>query len=217
MGLKIKKKATIPPMEGGTYQAVCVGVVDLGTQYSELFKKYSDKVMFMWEIPSQTVEVDGELKPRWLSKDFSASLHEKSGLYQILVPWRGRQFTPEELEGEGFSITEMLGKNCLLQVIVDTKDDGTSHNKITAVIAPIDGMPTVAPQTAPFAFDTDAWDDKVFEALPEWVQERVKKSTQYQKLHTPTDDVDFKEEAPVTPPVTSPAVTAPPDAGGCPI
>lgn len=99
MSLKIKKKSgsSVPPMDAGTYPAVCVGIVDLGEQYSATFKKYNDKVLVIWEIPSQTIEIDGEDKPRWLSKDFSASLHEKSNLYQMLVSWRGKAFTEAEL------------------------------------------------------------------------------------------------------------------------
>lgn len=40
------------------------------------------------------------------------------------------------------------------------------------------------------AFDIDRWDNEAFKSLPEWIQERIKKSTQYQKLHVPTDSVD---------------------------
>ena len=52
MSLKIKKKSgsSVPPMEAGTYPAVCVGIVDLGEQYNEAFKKYTDKMLFIWEI-----------------------------------------------------------------------------------------------------------------------------------------------------------------------
>lgn len=39
-------------------------------------------------------------------------------------------------------------------------------------------------------FDMEPWDDAAFEHLPEWAREKVKKSTQYQKLHVPTDSVD---------------------------
>ena len=62
MSLKIKKKSgsSVPPMEAGTYPAVCVGIVDLGEQYNEAFKKYTDKMLFIWEIPSQTIEIDGD-------------------------------------------------------------------------------------------------------------------------------------------------------------
>lgn len=196
MSLKIKKKSgsSVPPIDAGTYPAVCVGIVDLGEQYSETFKKYNDKMLVIWEIPSQTIEIDGEDKPRWLSKDFSASLNEKSNLYQILVSWRGKAFTENELTEDEtgfmqFSVLDMLGTGCFLQVIVEEKD-GNSYNRITSVIALPAGMPAPATETPLIAFDIDAWDDEVFKSLPGWIQERIKKSTQYQKLHVPTDPVD---------------------------
>lgn len=196
MSLKIKKKSgsSVPPIDAGTYPAVCVGIVDLGEQYSETFKKYNDKMLVIWEIPSQTIEIDGEDKPRWLSKDFSASLNEKSNLYQTLVSWRGKAFTENELTEDKtgfmqFSVLDMLGTGCFLQVIVEEKD-GNSYNRITSVIALPAGMPAPATETPLIAFDIDAWDDEVFKSLPGWIQERIKKSTQYQKLHVPTDPVD---------------------------
>jgi hypothetical protein len=39
------------------------------------------------------------------------------------------------------------------------------------------------------------WDDTVFQALPEWVQEKIKKSTQYQKEHAPDTTVEVKPPA----------------------
>lgn len=196
MSLKIKKKtgSSVPPMDAGTYPAVCIGIVDLGEQYNEMFKKYSDKLLIIWEIPSQLVTIDGEDKPRWLSKDFSASLHEKSNLYQTLVSWRGRAFTDKELAGDEsgfmqFSVLDMLGTGCFLQVIVEEKDSG-SYNRITSVISLPAGMDVPATKTPLIAFDMDAWDDEVFCSLPGWIQERIKKSTQYQKFHVPTDSID---------------------------
>ena len=75
------------------------------------------------------------------------------------------------------------------QVIVEEKDSG-SYNRITSVIALPAGMDAPKTETPLIAFDIDAWDDEVFTALPGWIQERIKKSTQYQKLHVPTDPVD---------------------------
>lgn len=42
MGLIVKKRkaSSIPPMDAGTYPAVCIGVVDLGQQHSEKFNTY---------------------------------------------------------------------------------------------------------------------------------------------------------------------------------
>jgi hypothetical protein len=41
-------------------------------------------------------------------------------------------------------------------------------------------------------FDLDAWDDEKFAALPEWLQERITKSTQYKAMHLPTDEVSVE-------------------------
>lgn len=210
MGLIVKNKkgVSIPPMAAGTYISVCVGIVDLGEQYSEKFKKYSDKVLVIWEIPSQTIEVDGELKPRWLSKDFASSLNEKSNLCKFLVPWRGRAFSEEELDesGAGFDLKTMLGTGCMLSVTIGKRDDGSEYNAIAASVGLPDGIPVPTTATELIAFDTDAWDDKVFESLPEWVRDRIKKSTQYQKLHAPDNAVDFKEP-----------LDQPTEKGACPI
>lgn len=196
MGLIVKDKQgpSIPPVPNGTYTGICVGIVDLGEQYSEAFKKFSEKILIIWELPNELMDVDGEKKPRWLSKAFSKTLNKKSALVQMLVPWRGRPFTEEELKG--FDLQEMLGLGCLMQVVVEENDD-RQYNKITSIIGLPTGMPQPTPINTPFSFDMDAWDDTVFDTLPGWVQDRIKKSTQYQKNHVPTVTVDFdSEEAP---------------------
>lgn len=40
MKIKDRVKPSLPPVEPGVYMAVCVGVVDLGEQYSEVYKNY---------------------------------------------------------------------------------------------------------------------------------------------------------------------------------
>ena len=54
--LKIKEKAKpkIPPVDAGVYVSICVGVIDLGEQYSEKFKNYSNKMQIVWELCGET-------------------------------------------------------------------------------------------------------------------------------------------------------------------
>lgn len=199
MSLKVKNKSkpALPPVNGGTYQARCVGIVDLGEQHNSLFNKYEDKVLFIWELPSVTVEVDGEMKPRWLSRDFSMTISEKSNLAKFLVPWRGKNFTDEELNGEGYDLRERLGEACFLQVIVEDKD-GKQFNRITSCMGYPEGVPLPVSDTELLWFDIDEWNDEVFQKLPEWVQDRVKRSTQYKKLHAPATTVEVKDQSPAT-------------------
>lgn len=65
MSLKARRKPAnnIPPMDGGTYMAVCIGVIDLGEQYKQFDKqkqgKYAEECLFLFEIPDERVHVDG--------------------------------------------------------------------------------------------------------------------------------------------------------------
>ena len=123
MSLKAKRKvvSSIPPMDGGTYMGVCVAVVDLGQQYKQFEKqkqgKYAEECMFIFEIPDERVEVDGEDKPRWLSsRRFTVSLHERAALFQMLTAWRGKALTDAELDpaGDGFDLMQMAGVPAML-------------------------------------------------------------------------------------------------------
>lgn len=195
MSLKLKKKriARIPPLEGGTYLAVCIGVVDIGRQYNTNFKKYADKLMLMFEVPSEIIEVEGEEKPRWLSREYTASLNEKAALYKHLVSWRSKMFSDDELseDGNGFDIRSMLGQPCMLTVIVKDTEGG-SYNRIENISSIPKGIPAPVTEAELLAFDIDERDEEVFGKLPEWIQSKIKKSTQYSD-NPPVDNVDFEE------------------------
>ena len=70
MSLTVSEKSgpSAPPIPAGTYLAVCSMMIDLGLQYNERFGNTSPKVLIGWEIPGETIEIDGEEKPRMISK-----------------------------------------------------------------------------------------------------------------------------------------------------
>lgn len=202
MSLKAKRKAasTIPPLEGGTYMSVCVGVIDLGEQYRQFDKqkqgKYAEECMFLFEIPGERVQMDGEDKPRWLpSKRFTVSLHERSALYQMLTSWRGKALSDAELDpsGDGFDLAQMAGQGAMLSVTVVEKDDGSRHNKIEAVTGFPKGMAVPTPESELMVFDADAPDMETLGKLPAWVQDIIRKSTQFAE-HAPDEKIDFAGE-----------------------
>ena len=86
-------------IEEGIFDGVCSKIIDLGTQYSEIFKNSAHKIRIFWEIVGETIEINGEQMPRLVSKEFTLSLNEKSKLRQALQSWRGKAFTAEELQG----------------------------------------------------------------------------------------------------------------------
>ena len=187
MRIKDKAKPKLPAMEPGVYMGICMGVIDLGEQYSELFKKYSNKIQFVFEFPTETVEVDGKQEPRQLSKEFTISASKKASLRSFLSAWNGKNYSDEEFaEVELF---DQLGKACMVNVVLSENGE---YSNIESVMPLIKGMPVPESHTAHIKWDMDAWDDEVFQKLPEWVQEKIKKSTQYQKDHAPATTVEVK-------------------------
>lgn len=184
MKIKDKAKPLAPPVPAGMYFAVCVGVYDLGDQFSEKYKNYSRKLQFSFDIPAVTIEVDGKQEPRQLSREFTFSGRSNSKLRGFVSSWTGITFSDESF-GE-FDILAVLGKPATINVLLNETGE---YANIDAIMPMMAGMP--APQTAtPLrSWDCDQWDDQAFEELPEWVQAKIKKSPQYQKLHAPETEV----------------------------
>lgn len=193
MALLAKKKAksSVPPLAADTYPAVCVGVIDLGEQHSEKFKNYQNKVMFLFEIIGETVDIDGEAKPRWLSKEYTLSLSEKSNLAKTITAWTGREITDDENEN-GFDVSTLLGRKALVVVTCKENDNGT-FNDITVITSPPKMIQIPDAQSEQLMFEIESWNAEVFEKLPEWIQNKIKKSTEYQTKYAPTEKVAFKD------------------------
>ena len=189
MKVKSKAKPKIPQMNPGVYMAVCIGVIDLGEQYSEVYKNYANKVLLIFEFPTEMVEVDGEKKPRWISREFTFSTSKKSKLLEFIGSWNGKQYTAESF-GE-VELFDQIGMPCQLQLVASESGEYTN---ISAVMQLPKGVDIERTESDTYAFDIDEWDDGVFDALPGWIQEKIKKSTEYQKKHAPTDEVDIPVE-----------------------
>ena len=190
MKIKDRAKPKAPPVEPGVYMAVCVGVVDLGEQYSEKFKNYANKVKFVWALPSETIEIEGKTEERQLSKEFSVSVSKKGGLRAFLESWNSKSYSDDEFAE--LDLFDQLGKPCQLQVVLnDTKE----YSNVANLMPLPKGMPAPTSNTAFFTWNMDAWDDTMFEKLPAWTQDQIKKSTQYQKEHAPVTDVTMNSDA----------------------
>lgn len=185
MKLSSIMKPMVPTVEAGSYLAVCVGVVFIGEQYIPPFGdkkgRYENRLMFVWDIPS---ELDGSGAPKQLSKAINATSSANGNLMAILSGWNSRAYTREELADT--EVNDQLGKPCMLSVGVNE----SGYANVTAVSAIPKGIPAPVSNTPFIRFDVNEWSDEGFAALPEWVQNRIKESTEYQKLHVPTDPVD---------------------------
>ena len=62
--------------------------------------------------PPKVIEVDGEQKPRQLSKEFTFSISKKGSLRAFLGSWNGKEYGDEEF-GE-VDLFDQIGKACQL-------------------------------------------------------------------------------------------------------
>lgn len=184
------------PLSAGTHQAVCYGIVDLGTQPSNSPQfRASRKVAFLWEIPAERIEFtkDGVHKnlPRGISGMWSLTLASKGKLKPMLESWRGRPFTEAELDG--FDLKNVLGANCLLAVVHNNKGEKTYAN-VASVSPLMKGMNKIAPENPTIFFSLDEQGDRIEfpPTLPEWLVNKIKQSAEYIQEtnpghHEPTD------------------------------
>ena len=184
---------SIAPVEEGTHLGVCSMLIDLGMQYSEIYKKSQRKVLIGWELPDETIEIDGEQKPRVLSKRYTANLSEKSNLRKDLASWRGRDFTPEELKA--FDLKNIVGASCLL-TIIHSKSGEKTYANIQSVVKLPKGMSKQALSEPPVVFDLDTDPLERVEDMPQWIAELIRKSETYQSRITPPVTAANNQAAP---------------------
>ena len=191
MKLKDKARPSIPQMDPGPYTGLCVGIYGIGEQETKFKDKtrYVEQIVFTFEFPTETIEIDGEEKPRQLSRTFTASVSEKGGLRKFLKSWRGKDFSSDEDMGD-FEMFSMLGKSAFFNIIQNDK----GYANIDSIMPLPKGVPEPTTETPLRSFDVDDWGDHTpFEDLPEWIQEKIKNSSQYKSEHAPETAVDFPD------------------------
>ena len=182
----------VAPIEAGSYRAICYGLVVLGTTYSAAFDKAQTSVLFLFELPDERITVNGEDLPRAISVTYNLPkvMTEKSNLWKFLVSWRGKEFTPEELEG--FDLVNVLGAPCLVSTTIGVSKQGREFAKVSGVARLPKGM--IVPketENEKVLFDITNPDCPIeeMEKLPEWIQNRIKESVEYKQR---TDTSDFE-------------------------
>lgn len=190
----------VPP---GVHFAICNMVVDCGLQ--EGFSgKPQHKVYLRWEVPDERVsyEKDGvQIEgPCSIGCMYTLSLSEKANLRKTLENWRGRPFTPQELQG--FDITNVLGKCCQIQVMHEESNGKTYANVSAVMVVSKDQQArakSVKPENEPIVFSLDDSDDATYQKLPNWLKEKISN-----RLQKPTEALpssaepkdDFDDEIP---------------------
>jgi hypothetical protein len=173
MGLTVKQnKEKFAPVPEGVHHAVCFAIYDLGTHHDPKFDKDVHSVQIMWELPNEKLDNGAS---RIVSKKYTLSLGEKANLRKDLQSWRGRAFTPDELEG--FELKNLLTVNAMLQIIHTKKDDNIYAN-ITSILPLYKGMDKLAP-TIPMAFFSMQDNDSIPEGTPGWIEDLIRSSSEW--------------------------------------
>lgn len=188
-----KAKPSLPPVAPGTYSAICVHSLDIGEQlctYKER-KSYNNQVMLVFELVGEFIEIDGAKQPRTLSRTFTFSKSEKSGLRKFIESWQGRKFSTEEFSD--FDTNDLVGKEAMVGVVLNETGE---YANIDTIMGLPKGMSAGSPVSELIRFDMEPWNQAAFDKLPEWAQERIKKSTNWQKEHAPDTTVEVKTDIP---------------------
>jgi len=166
------------PIDAGMHHAVCIGIYDLGTHWNERFNNQAHKVLIMWELPDERIEVEKDGNklnlPKAISKQYTLSLHEKSNLRKDLETWRGKQFTQKELDG--FDLKNLLGVNCMLQIIHREKNDKTYAN-VASIVPLMKNMAKKKPENNLkfFSFEDGG---SLPENTAEWIEKLIMQSNE---------------------------------------
>ena len=187
MKIKSGVKPSLPPVPGGTYLAVCVYSIAIGEQLCEFKdkgKSYNNQVMLGFELSGVEIEIDGKKEARTLGRTFNIAKSKNSALRKFVGAWQAREFTDEEfLE---LDTNDLVGKPAMLNVVLNESGEYANIEGVFQIPA---GFPQPVPTLPLIRFDMEPWDQAAFEALPEWAQARVKKSTEWMKEHAPTDAI----------------------------
>jgi hypothetical protein len=173
---------TIPPLEAGVYQAVCVGLYDIGTVEGPFGAKR--KCVLVWEIPGATIEVERDgapvTLPRNISNTYTMSLNEKARFRQDLEAIRCKRLTKEETKA--FDAGCLLGMNAQIQV-TQTEKEGKVYANVETVMACPKGMAAVVPAVEPVLFHFGAVEKADESALPaecpRWIRKKIMASPEW--------------------------------------
>ncbi len=184
---------SLDPIPAGNHIGILYQILEIGTTdvefQGETKKQY--KVSLTWELPDETHEFEdketGDMvtKPRVISKDYTLSSHEKSGLRQMIESWRGRKFK-DDSEAEAFDLQSLLGRACMIQINHTEKGD-----KVYANIGAITSLPK-AIGTPPQYNDNRVlsysdWDWNIFNSLPQWLREKIEATPEFKSLQKPSN------------------------------
>lgn len=156
-----------PYWQEGDYNAVCDAIVAVGPVLNTRYNNVSNKVWIHFETDQKTQ--DGAPKGIWMQQ--TQSIGSKANLGKLLTQWRGRPFTPEELQK--FELTKILGVPAYLTITNNTANNGNTYANI-AMIRP--ARVQMKASAEPWVFDVDDPAKTNWDKVPEFIQKQINES-----------------------------------------
>lgn len=192
------------PVEAGNYPARVAGILELGMQAQRPYKGQEkpprNEIMITYELVGEFLKDDDgndmEDKPRHISEtmgffSLSADMAKSTKRYKALDP-------NGEFKGD---FSKLIGTPCTVTVIHNKAMNGNIYANISAVTPPMKGMTLPDLKNPPRVFDRSNPDMEVWEALPKWIQDKIKEGLDFKgtKLYEvlsgkPAVEEDKKEE-----------------------
>lgn len=185
----------------GAYPAICFSVAYLGTQPTTYMgePKLRKMLRIGFELHCEKTMDDG--RPFGVSKEFTFSSHPKGQLRPFIESWRGKAYSDDELENMGgLPVGKLIGQPCYLNIGHEKSKDGKKIYSNIMSIMPLPKGVQISPQfNESVIYSVDQHDDAVFAKLPEYVQNKIKNSIEWQErsvinsLHEPLHEHDYDE------------------------
>lgn len=206
MPLIIKRKPVdYKAVESGSYIARCVIIAGVGTQEEQDFRtkvpRYVEEIYMVFELIGYTrthkdgspymAEVNGKEipEPQTIRGTYTRSLGAKAKLARHLSGWLSK----DPGDDDAFDLeAECLGKACILTIAKKVSETtGNEYNTIESIGPLVRGMQEPADSIIrPVCYDVDNHTEESFEALPVWLQEVVKRSSEWADTHAASETIN---------------------------
>lgn len=194
-------KTPRPQVAPGTHVATLYRIMNLGTRF-QMFegktKEYPDKVIRLtFEFPDSLhkFEKDGEEKelPLVIDKELNLTMGPKSKLRPLVEGMIGVQLKDEE--AYAFDLESLLGKSCLVTV-AHKESKGNMYANIISTAPLMKGMVPPKQVNPSQVFDINTCTKEEYEALPDFLKEKVNVSDEYKKRFGGEESLDLEDEPP---------------------
>ena len=167
-------------IDEGTYNAICIGIVDMGTQVSSYAgkEKSSRKISLTFEVQDET---DSEGKPFLLYKSYNLALSPKATFAKDLKSWKGIEVP----KGKSFNVDTLLSQPALITIAhQEAKDGSATYANITTISAPLKGTKFRKPRTELISFymDGNKLDVETYDKLSQYIQGKIAESPEFKAL-----------------------------------